>query len=445
MSPTAQPASRVRRVLTLALPIIGGMVSQNVMNLVDTGMVGVLGDAALAAIGLAGFVGFASAAFIMGLSSGVQTIAARRVGEGRDSEVAIPLNGGLLLAVVIALPWTALLVYAAPHFFPLLIEDPEVVDLAVPYFQIRTVGLMGLGMNFAFRGYWNAISRAVLYMRTLVFMHLINIFLNWVFIFGNLGAPELGATGAGLATMIATYCGAAYYCWLGWREAREAGFLRSLPASSTLAGILRLCVPTGIQNTFFAGGLLTFSVIVGMVGTAELAANQVIVNILLVGILPGVGFGLAGATLVSQSLGREEPAEAKRWGWDVAVIGGVAITVVALPGIFIPEVLLGVFIHTEETLALAVSPLRVVAYGIPFDVIGVILMHAMIGAGATRASAVVSILMQWCLFLPAAYLIGPVMGLGLTEIWMANMAYRFLQTLVFTGLWRRGDWAKIKV
>jgi len=166
---------------------------------------------------------------------------------------------------------------------------------------------------------------------------------------------------------------------------------------------------------------------------------------LLVGILPGVGFGLAGATLVSQSLGREEPAEAKRWGWDVAVIGGVAITVVALPGIFIPEVLLGVFIHTEETLALAVSPLRVVAYGIPFDVIGVILMHAMIGAGATRASAVVSILMQWCLFLPAAYLIGPVMGLGLTEIWMANMAYRFLQTLVFTGLWRRGDWAKIKV
>ena len=87
---------RVRRILALSLPIIGGMVSQNVMNLVDTAMVGHLGKEALAAVGLASFVTFMSQAFLTGLGSGVQAIAARRVGEGREADSALPLNGALI-------------------------------------------------------------------------------------------------------------------------------------------------------------------------------------------------------------------------------------------------------------------------------------------------------------------------------------------------------------
>ncbi|MDH3924717.1 MAG: MATE family efflux transporter, partial [Xanthomonadales bacterium] len=88
----------------IALPIMGGMMSQNVLNLVDIGMVGRLGDSALAATGIGGFTNYLAISFIIGLSAGVQALAARRVGEGRDSETAIPLNGGLLLALMIGLP-----------------------------------------------------------------------------------------------------------------------------------------------------------------------------------------------------------------------------------------------------------------------------------------------------------------------------------------------------
>ena len=84
----------------LALPIMGGMVSQNVMNLVDTGMVGRLGKASLAAVGIASFATFFSQAFLIGLGAGVQAMASRRQGEGREDTTAAPLNGGLLLAVV---------------------------------------------------------------------------------------------------------------------------------------------------------------------------------------------------------------------------------------------------------------------------------------------------------------------------------------------------------
>ena len=95
---------RTWTILALALPIIGGMVSQNVLNLVDTAMVGTLGPSALAAVGMGSFANFMAMAFIMGLSAGVQAIAARRLGEGRASETASPLNAGLLIAFVVANP-----------------------------------------------------------------------------------------------------------------------------------------------------------------------------------------------------------------------------------------------------------------------------------------------------------------------------------------------------
>jgi Na+-driven multidrug efflux pump len=103
MSPPLPDATsagaRRRRILTLALPIIGGMVSQNVLNLVDAYMVGHLGDVSLAAVGAGGFLNFVTTAFILGVSAGVQAMSARRVGEGRVHETAVPLNGGLLLAL----------------------------------------------------------------------------------------------------------------------------------------------------------------------------------------------------------------------------------------------------------------------------------------------------------------------------------------------------------
>ena len=120
---------RRNRILALAMPIIGGMVSQNILNLVDTAMVSGLGVAALAAVGMASFANFTASAFVTGLSAGVQAIAARRLGQGRGEETAKPLNGGLFLAVVLALPLSAVLVLFADRVFVLLVDDPEVVIL----------------------------------------------------------------------------------------------------------------------------------------------------------------------------------------------------------------------------------------------------------------------------------------------------------------------------
>ncbi|UCH28771.1 MAG: MATE family efflux transporter [Myxococcales bacterium] len=439
------PPARRRRILGLALPIIGGMISQNVLNLVDTAMVGTLGDAALAGVGLGGFANFLFSAFVLGLSAGVQAMAARRVGEGRWKETAIPLNGGLLLALVIAVPWSALLIAFAWEYFPALTGDAAVVEQGVPYLRARLFAMFAMGMNFAFRGYWNAVDKSILYMRTLISMHVVNIFLNWVLIFGKLGAPELGAMGAGVASAIATIFGAASYFLLGRSYARDNGFLRGLPSRETMRTIIRLAAPAGLQQFFFAAGMTVFLMLVARMGTPELAATKVIIDLVLVGILPGIGFGLAAASLAGQALGRGDPDDAKQWGWDVVKIAVAVVALLSLPGVLFPKLILSGFIHEPATLALATNPLRVAAGFLFIDSVGMVLMNALMGAGDTKRVMFIGIAFQWLIFLPIVYVIGPVMGLGLVAVFATQAAYRALQAITFASMWQRGRWQSIEL
>ena len=150
----------------LAPGIIGGMISQNVLNLVDTAMVGTLGDVALAGVGIGAFANFMGQSLVMGLGAGVQAVVARRRGEGREGETVEALDAGVTLALIVAIPLSVLLYFLAPLFFPLLNTDTAVVETGVPSLQSRILGITAVGMNFAFRGYWNGINLSVLYLRT---------------------------------------------------------------------------------------------------------------------------------------------------------------------------------------------------------------------------------------------------------------------------------------
>ena len=190
--------TRCKRIFGLSLPIIGGMLSQNILNLVDTAMVGGLGNAALAAMGLGGFVTFLLSAFLTAMGTGVQSAASRRKGEGKLSRVAGPLNSALLLAICIAPFWSGLWYSLTDMLYPYLNSDPEVIKLGSEYLKVRIIGITFVTFNFCFRGYWNAIDRSKVYLKTIVMMHILNIVLNYIFIYGNFGAPEVRCVRSGI-------------------------------------------------------------------------------------------------------------------------------------------------------------------------------------------------------------------------------------------------------
>ncbi len=436
---------RYRTILRLALPIMGAMLSQNVLNLVDTAMVGVLGPVALAAVGIGGFATFVGTAVVIGLASGVQIMVARRKGEGRESEIAVPLNGGLLLALAAGVPLSVALLLLAPAIFPVLIGDADVIGQGVPYFQARLWGILAVGMNFAFRGYWTGINRPGLYMRTLLIVHGCNVAISYVLIFGKLGMPQMGTLGAGIGTTVSLFIGSGIYVLLGWRHARQGGFLRRLPDLGAMAVMVRLAVPSAVQQFLFAAGFMVFFWIIGQVGTAELATATVLVNLVLVAVLPAIGLGLAATSLVGQALGRGDAADAGRWGWDVCRLAALLIGAIGLVGIALPDVLLSAFLHDPALLDLGRAPLILTGVLIAADAVGIVLLQALLGAGDAARMMVVAVTAQWIIGLPAAWFAGPYLGLGLFWVWATFEGYRVLQSLVFAGLWTRGRWALIRV
>jgi len=437
--------SRRKLIWSIALPIMGGMMSQNILNLVDIGMVGRLGDSALAATGIGSFSSYLAISFIIGLSAGVQALAARRLGEGRTSETAIPLNGGLILALVIGIPLCIILVLSTPAAFTFLTDDPEVRQLGTPYLQVRIVSMMAVGMNFSFRGYWSAIHMTGVYLRTLLIMHAINIFLNWVLIFGKLGAPELGVSGAGLATTISLYIGTALYFFFAIRHASDKGFLHGVPSRHTLWQQFKLSLPSSLQQLFFSAGLVTLVWIVGRIGTAEVAAVNVLLTFHITAILPAFGIALAATTLVGNALGRDDPEDAALWGWNCASLTFLYGIIVSLLLIPLAKPILGIFLTNPDTRQLAYLPMILWAMMISFDTMGMVLMNALIGAGDTRRSMWISLLWQWLFFLPLAFLAGPVLGFGLLGVWIINGIYRVGQALNCAQQWSSRKWAHIEL
>lgn len=438
-------ADRRRALLALALPIIGGMASQNILNLVDIAMVGRLGTTALAATGIGSFANWLSMSFILGLSTGVQAICSRRVGEGANGEIAVPLNGGLMLAVLLGTPLAAVLIFFAPELLGLVNNDPDVVAEAAPYLQVRLLALVFVGMNFSFRGYWSAVHRTGIYLITLLIMHSVNIFLNWVFIFGNLGAPALGVTGAGLATTLSIVLGFLIYVGFGLKHAWAEGFLHHRPSMTMLARQFRLSLPASLQQLFFSAGMMTLIVILGLIGTAELAAANVLMTLGLVVVLPAIGLGIATATLVGNALGRGNVEDARRWGWDAALFTGLLGATMGLLVIAFGKPILGVFITDPDVVALAWPPLIVSGLVIGVDTAGLVLLHALLGAGDTGRVMKISMISQWAVFLPIAALAGPVLGGGLLLVWILQALYRSGQTLWFAVAWHQGRWRHIKV
>jgi putative MATE family efflux protein len=421
------------------------MVSQNILNLIDAAMVGHLGSAALGAVGISSYLNFLFVAIFMGLAIGVQVMVARRLGEGNEDQAAVPLNGSLLMILLLAVPVAIALYFAAPLIINMLLEEQAVIDEAEIYLQMRVIGIWAIAMNFTFRGFWSGIKLTKYYMYVLIGMHMLNIFLNYALIYGNFGFPEMGVQGAGLGTTLSMTAGTLTHFTLCLFKARKFGFADRLPSLESIKAIVRLSIPNSIQQIFFAAGFSMLFWIISMLGADALAAANAIMNISMLAFLPCIAFGMSASTLVSEALGRENPEDAYRWSWDVAQIAMIFMLVLSVIFFLFGNQILAIFLVEPAALEIALMPLLIVAIGLPFEGLGMVMMHGLIGAGATKSVMKVSMGMQWLIFIPIAWFLGPVLGFSLSAIWLAQVSYRLTQGLIFTAMWRKREWQAIRV
>ena len=298
--------------------------------------------------------------------------------------------------------------------------------------------LLFLGASFAFSAYRNGAGTP----RYSLVVALIQLTSSTLFAYLLIFGAELGTAGAGLGATLAALAALAVHLILAKWIAPVPGFLTTRPSRSGIRLILKIGLPVGLQQSLVYVGTAVYLAIVGLLGIGEVAAMNVVLNMMLLAILPAAGIGIAAATLVGTALGRGDVVDAKRWGWEVATLGAFGILAFSLIVVAAPQSVLGLFIADRTMIELAATPLRVMALGMGIDAFGRILGFALRGAGATRLVTLVAFGLQWGVQLPLTWVMGVHFGFGLVGMAVCRLLLFAAEALIVTMIWRHGFWAR---
>ena len=257
--------------------------------------------------------------------------------------------------------------------------------------------------------------------------------------------PALGVKGAAIGTLIAMYIGAFLNFMALHKRAKHYGFFTQWRDTQALKRLIALAIPDSSQQTLFAVGVMLLFAMVAQLGIQEMAVAHVLINISLVIILPGLGLGMAANTLVSKSLGAQEPEQAWRWGQEIMYVALGVLLVLSLPLLLSPEPVLALFLHDPDLLTLGKRPLQLTGIGLILDVPSLVFIQALLGAGATRIVLYIRFVAQWLILLPICWLVGPVLGMGLTAFWAVPTLQRLISSLCFLSVWHARKWANIRI
>lgn len=438
-------SERVSTILKLALPASVGIFSTMVMEFIDLLMVGKLGTRSLAAIGIAGLSHVFVLSFVVNISPIIQGVVASQLGEGRRGALGAVLNGGLVVGLLIASPLVVICYWISPWYLALVSSDSFVAQEATPYFRVVILASLAVGMNCCFEGFWRANGNTRVYMLVVIFANLLNIFLNYIFIFGNFGFPEFGVLGAGFGTFISL--NAALLCWvvLALRTKFASGFLFAKPSVVMLKKLMTRTLTLSIGDAFFFLGMLVFFSIVAQIGSAELAVVTVLARINLLLLVVPEAIGLASATFVANALGEGLSAQASQWGWDAGKIAFLAVSLLGLPLLLFPSSVLSVFFTDPKTINMAITPLQLTAIFSSLISLIYVFGYILFSLGDGGRIMAISFVLQWLIFLPVAWFLGPQLNYGFLVVWSAYLIYGVVTAFCIVMVWVRGEWKKLEV
>jgi putative MATE family efflux protein len=433
------------KILEIALPALAGLSSHILISLVDTAMVGRLENAKenLAAMGLGVLATWAIVSFFSSFSTGTHILVAKKEGEHDYSTCKKILNNSLILGFFTGLVFGSLIFLIAPHFSYLIAKDPVVEKLTSDYIGFRFLGLPFFLMIVAFRGFFFGIGHTKIFMISGIILNVVNIFFNWVLIFGNLGAPKLGLKGAALASSISTVVDFFFYLFVTtlnyYRKRYRTKKFFELD-KEIVKSIIKLSLPVSFQNIFILVGFLVFIALIGFYGTLQQAATQAVISMVFLSLLPCFAFGIAAQTLVGNSLGINKFKLAEIYGKESIKLLTIFTYSLALIYIFIPETVLLIITNDRLIIQTASPILKIAGISQIFYGIAIVLAYVLQAANQSFFVMKAEVLTNWFIFLPLAYLSAVVFKLNFIITWLSLPIYIFIYTLILYYKFRNGSW-----
>lgn len=440
MQPTSSSAG-IRTLLSLAWPIVLARSAQSIIGFCDALMIAPLGEDALAAVTTGAINTLALAILPMGLVFIVQSFASQLQGKGDLVGARRYAWYGLILAAVIALAGVAV-IPLVPVVLGLLSYDPAVHSFMSEYMAIRLLGIGALIATETLGNWYGGLGNTRLHMAAGILAMVVNVFLNWVLIQGNLGAPALGVTGAAWASVIATWAGFGLLALVFARGRNKHPTPTEQPARlglrwSEMVRMLRFGVPNGI-NWFLEFAAFTFfiNVVVGSLGTVSLAAIMVVMQINSVSFMPAFGLSSAGAILVGQAIGKDQRDDVPAIVRRTLTVAAIWQCTVGALYLIMPATLMSWFVPPTENaaalLGVGTTILALSAAWQLFDAAALTLGEALRAAGDTAWSMWVRMGLAWVAFVPGAWLAVHVLEGGVVAAVLCIVAYLMVLAAALT-------------
>lgn len=435
-----------KAIFYLSIPMVLEMIMESVFAVVDIYFVSKLGSDAIATVGITESLITIVYALGIGLSTGVAAMVSRRIGEKKPEEASRSawqsIITGIVIAGLIAVPG----ILFPEQLLRLMGANETIVNQMSGYTSIMLGGNITIMLLFIINAIFRSAGNPVLSMLVLWCANIINIILDPMLIFGIGPFPELGVAGAAVATNIGR--GLAVILQLGILL-KGVGIIKlnaiSLkPDFNLIFRLLKLASGSVSQYIVATSSWVLLMRIMTYYGSEMVAGYTIAIRIIIFTLLPAFGIANAASTLVGQNLGANKPDRAEKSVW---ITGGLNVLILSLVGliyILFPHAFIGIFTDDVAVTRYAISGLQIISIGFVSYGLGMVLVHALNGAGDTKTPFYINVICFWLFEIPLAYFLARVLDWQHVGIFISIILAETLMTLFAFIAFRSGKW-KLKV
>jgi MATE family multidrug resistance protein len=391
------------------------------MGVVDSVMVGQLGAVPLAAAALGSSITILI--FIIGLGSSIAVtpLVAILVGAKRFDESGVYFKQSLIINSVLSL-LILLATYLSAHLIPSMNQPSDVIPLAESYTKILAFSAVPMMLFQTYKQFIEGMSIMRPAMIIAITANFVNVFSNWVFIYGNLGSPALGLDGAGVATLISRIFMAVALMLYVMKSNHFSTFDVSLKIREInlpiIKKILSLGIPSGFQYFFETGAFVFAIVMVGWIGANEQAAHQIAINLASISFMTAIGISHAGSIRVGNAVGQQDITEIRRAGFIASFMGGTIMMIAGIIFIILNKFLPSLYVNDPAVIEIASVLLIIAAFFQIADGVQAVGIGILRGLTDVKGPTIITFIAYWVIGLPAGYLLGFVFNFGVEGVWI---------------------------
>lgn len=418
-----QHSAHLQRLLRLSVPLIAGQLGLVFMGFFDNLMVGQLGHVYLAAAGVANSVYFVVSIIGIGILMVVSTLVSMLLGNNENEQIPSLLRSAMFLSLLITIVLGAVLWYLGSHF-EWFRQPAEVAALAEPYLKILIIAQLPMYMYLGLKGISDGYEMTRISMLVTLFALLLNIFLNWLLIYGHWGFPALELDGAGYATLISRVFMAIAMLYFVSRSSKIAipfnslfRYKRSLDLRQ-MKEILRLGVPSGFQFFFEVAAFALAAVMAGWINAESLAAHQAAISLASVTYMFATGIAAGAGITVGNAMGQKDFKTIRIYGNLSLGIIFSCMFIFGLIFIVFRSYLIEMFVHESSVYVIAVDLMLLAAAFQIFDGVQAVNLGILRGIRDVKTPLWVTLMAYWAIAIPVGYYIGIYLKYGIFGIWI---------------------------